>query len=72
MKTKSNNTDISDLEEKINALKDEYTEDILWYRGELDKQHRWNIATMIIGTIAMITFGAAIILTITLWGLVSF
>jgi hypothetical protein len=72
MKTKDKDPEIAEIQQQIAELKDEYTKDILWYRDELDKQHRWNIATMIIGTVAMITFGAAAVLTVTLWGLVTF
>jgi hypothetical protein len=71
-KTKQHELDAADLLERINRLHDAQQEDMLWFRDELDKQARWNLLTMFITTITLITFGAAVVLTATLWGLISF
>ena len=71
-KTKQHELDAADLLERINQIHDAQQEDMLWFRDELDKQARWNLLTMFITTITLITFGAAVVLTATLWGLISF
>ena len=71
-KIKQDELDAADLLERINRLHDAQQEDMLWFRDELDKQARWNLLTMFITTITLITFGAAVVLTATLWGLISF
>jgi hypothetical protein len=71
-KSKQDELDAADLLERINRIHDAQQEDMLWFRDELDKQARWNLLTMFITTITLITFGAAVILTATLWGLISF
>jgi hypothetical protein len=71
-KIKQHELDAADLLERINRLHDAQQEDMLWFRDELDKQARWNLLTMFITTITLITFGAAVVLTATLWGLISF
>ena len=71
-KTKQDELDAADLLERINRIHDAQQEDMLWFRDELDKQARWNLLTMFITTITLITFGAAVVLTATLWGLISF
>jgi hypothetical protein len=71
-KSKQDELDAADLLERINRLHDAQQEDMLWFRDELDKQARWNLLTMFITTITLITFGAAVVLTATLWGLISF
>jgi hypothetical protein len=71
-KIKQDELDAADLLERINRIHDAQQEDMLWFRDELDKQARWNLLTMFITTITLITFGAAVVLTATLWGLISF
>ena len=72
-KTKQHELDSADLLERINRLHDAQQEDMLWFRDKLDKQARWNLLiTMFITTITLITFGAAVVLIATLWGLISF
>jgi hypothetical protein len=71
-KSKQDELDSADLLERINRLHDAQQEDMLWFRDKLDKQARWNLLTMFITTITLITFGAAVVLTATLWGLISF
>jgi hypothetical protein len=71
-KIKQHELDAADLLERINRIHDAQQEDMLWFRDELDKQARWNLLTMFITTITLITFGAAVVLTATLWGLISF
>jgi uncharacterized membrane protein len=72
-KSKQDELDAADLLERINRLHDAQQEDMLWFRDKLDKQARWNLLiTMFITTITLITFGAAVVLTATLWGLISF
>ena len=71
-KSKQDELDAADLLERINRLHDAQQEDMLWFRDELDKQARWNLLTMFLTTISLITFGAAVVLTATLWGLISF
>jgi hypothetical protein len=71
-KSKQDELDAADLLERINRIHDAQQEDMLWFRDELDKQARWNLLTMFITTITLITFGAAVVLTATLWGLISF
>jgi len=71
-KIKQDELDAADLLERINRLHDAQQEDMLWFRDELDKQARWNLLTMFLTTISLITFGAAVVLTATLWGLISF
>ena len=71
-KYKQDELDAADLLERINRIHDAQQEDMLWFRDELDKQARWNLLTMFLTTISLITFGAAVVLTATLWGLISF
>jgi hypothetical protein len=72
-KTKQHELDAADLLERINRIHDAQQEDMLWFRDKLDKQARWNLLiTMFITTITLITFGAAVVLIATLWGLISF
>ena len=71
-KSKQDELDAADLLDRINRIHDAQQEDMLWFRDELDKQARWNLLTMFITTITLITFGAAVVLTATLWGLISF
>jgi hypothetical protein len=72
-KSKQDELDAADLLERINRLHDAQQEDMLWFRDKLDKQARWNLLiTMFITTITLITFGAAVVLIATIWGLISF